>query len=222
MARPGQDVPCLRGALPPPNCPGHPAWCLGKSQQATITTLEAWSGKPVEPHREPDEAIVRYLRAFGPATVADFQAWSGLSGLRESVERLRPRLVTYRDERKRELFDVPDAPFPDPETSGPARFLPGFENALLSHADRTRIIAEERRKSLWRANGLFPPTFLIDGYVGGIWKASREKTEAMLEITPFEPLTPAGKGELESEGLRLLAFVEDRAENLSIQFNDPI
>ncbi len=184
-----------------------PRGVWGKSQQPTLTTIEAWLGTTIDRYREPDDAIVRYLAAFGPATVADIQAWSGLSGLREPVERLRPNLVTYRDERHRELFDVPDAPFPDPDTPAPVRFLPRFENALLSHANRTRIISDEHRKRMWKVNGLVDPSFLVDGYVAGTWKLTQAKRETVLDITPFDaPLPPSTRAELEAEGQRLLEF----------------
>lgn len=198
-----------------------PRGVWGKSQQPTLTTIEAWLGRPMSAGREPDELIRRYLAGFGPATVADIQAWSGLTGLRESVERLRPGLAAYRDERGRELFDIEDGTFPDPETPAPVRFFPGFENALLAHADRTRIISDERRKATWKVNGLVDPTFLLDGYVGGRWKAVCAKTDVAIDLFPFEPLARSDRVDVECEATRLLDFLEPDAVTREIRFHEP-
>src|SRR4029077_1867676 len=128
------------------------------------------------------EMILRYLAAFGPATVADVQTWSGLGGLRDALERLRPRLRVDRDERDRQLFDVPDAPLPDAGLPAPPRLLPQFDNLLLSHADRSRVLPPEHRARVMTSLG--QPMFLIDGFVAGTWKRERSG----LRIEPFTRL----------------------------------
>jgi Winged helix DNA-binding domain len=149
-----------------------------------------------------DELVLRYLAAFGPASVADARTWSRLTGLREVFERLRPRLRTFRDERGRELFDVPDAPFPDPDTPAPPRFLPEYDNVALSHVDRSRIIGPG-----WP--GQPPPgqkwigSLLVDGFYRGRWRIT---TEGKLQIEGVDP-TP----EIEAEGRRLLELVSSAA-----------
>jgi hypothetical protein len=100
----------------------------------------------------------RYLAAFGPATVRDIQAWSGPTRLREPVERLRPSLRIFRDGRGYELFDLPESPRPDPATPAPVRLVAEFDNLVLSHAGRTRVISEQNRKRLFTRNGIFPGT----------------------------------------------------------------
>lgn len=184
-----------------------PRGVWGESGRATWTTAESWVGRTLDPDPSPDEMVIRYLAAFGPATVADARAWSGLGGLREVFGRLRHRLVTFRDEHGRELFDVPDAPLPDPETPAPPRFLPAFDNALLSHADRSRIISEEHRKLLSRDRLM--RGVLLDGFACATWKREPRRGKSTLAIEPFRPLTMDDRDALALEGERLLRFLAE-------------
>jgi hypothetical protein len=196
-----------------------PRGVWGMSHQPTWTTVEAWLGRSIDAKTDPDETILRYLAAFGPATVADIQTWSRLQGLRAHVERLRPRLRTFRNERGQELFDVPDGLLPDADTPARPRFLPIYDNVLLSHADRTRIIAEERRKAIATPNGLFDATYLIDGIVAGTWKIDVDKTRATLHLRPFAPHAREDAQALEREGEGVLRFVVPDGVEKHIEFH---
>lgn len=146
-----------------------PRGVWGRSGQVALTTAEHWLGAPSQPAAAPDAAVLRYLGAFGPASVRDMQTWAGLTRLREVFERLRPRLVTFRDENGVELFDLPDAPRPDEDTPAPPRFLPEFDNVLLGHADRTRVIPPRYRGRNGNGNQSYG-TVLVDGFLAAVWR----------------------------------------------------
>ncbi|MEU5316708.1 winged helix DNA-binding domain-containing protein [Streptomyces sp. NPDC021056] len=179
-----------------------PRGLWGRSGQVALTTAEHWLGRPAEPAPAPDATVLRYLAAFGPASVKDMQTWAGLTRLREAFERLRPRLVTFRDEHGVELFDLPDAPRPDAGTPAPPRFLPEFDNLLLSHADRTRVIPPEYWGRSWVGNMAYS-TLLVDGFLAGVWKLE----EDALVVEPFGTLTRAQRDEVTEEGVRMLAVM---------------
>ncbi|MFF7247317.1 winged helix DNA-binding domain-containing protein [Embleya sp. NPDC008237] len=219
---PGEDPKVLAHALrsraPLVQVPPRALW--GRSGQSACTTAEHWLDRPLAAETAPDAMLLRYLAAFGPATVADMQTWSGLGRLREVVDRLRPNLAVYRDEAGRELFDLPDAPLPPEDAPTPVRFLPEFDNILLSHADRSRIISEEHRRRVFTVNGIIRATFLVDGLVAGVWRLTRAGKPVsagspaagaagpplVLDMQPFHPITRAAKAALTDEATRLLAF----------------
>ena len=150
------------------------------------------------------EIIRRYLAAFGPASRQDIDAWSMLRQpqIRPSLERLEP-LRRFRDENGRELLDVPRAPLPDPETPAPVRFLPKWDNVLLSFADRRRVLPEAYRKKVIRMNGDVAQTFLVDGLVAGTWDVQNGR----VVVHPFAKLSRAAQRELNQEKERLEAFL---------------
>ncbi|MFD7161072.1 winged helix DNA-binding domain-containing protein [Kribbella sp. NPDC059898] len=181
-----------------------PRGVWGKTGPAALQTIESWLGRPPVPDPSIDDLVLRYLAVFGPATVADVQMWSGLTKLREVVDRLRPGLRVYADEDGRELYDVPDGPLPDPETPAPVRFLPEYDNLLLSHADRRRVNPAERPVPLPPGNGAAMGTVLIDGDYTADWRHHRGKS---LDVTPHRPLVAAERTAVAAEATELLGLI---------------
>ena len=193
----------VRWLVPMVQIPPRGLW--GRGGQPVLETVERWLGAPLSKKPSLDDLVLRYLAAFGPATAKDFGVWSWLTGIGEVVERLRPRLVTYRDEAGRELFDVPDVALPDPETPAPVRLLPEFDNLLLSHDDRSRMAdpAYRGRPLVARlvARGRVPRRHL----------APRAPARRMtLRIGLYRPLTDAELTDVEAEAARLVAFLGAR------------
>lgn len=191
-----------------------PRGIWGQRGRAELTLLTSWLGRPLEQAPRIDEVVLRYLNAFGPASVADVQAWSGLTGLREVLDRLAPQLRVFETEQGQELHDVPDAPRPDPDTPVPPRFLPEYDNVLFSHHDRTRITDPGRRIPLPPGLGARAGTILLDGYFSGTWKLENEA----LRIHPHAHLSDTARAQLENEGARLLEFLD--APHIEVSVSD--
>ncbi|HEX6425723.1 MAG TPA: winged helix DNA-binding domain-containing protein [Acidimicrobiales bacterium] len=209
----------VRAMAPLVQVPPRAVW--GSSGQVVVTTAEHWLGRPLAESPSLDDLVLRYLAAFGPASVMDVQAWSGLTRLRAVADRLGERVVRFSNEAGRELLDLPDAPRPDPDVPAPVRFLPDFDNVLLSHADRTRIVDEPVRKRLQRVNGVLPGTVLVDGRVAAIWAIERARGRATLVVTPFRRLRRAERADVADEGGRLLAFTAADAADHDLRIADP-
>jgi hypothetical protein len=195
-----------------------PRGIWGKGGQVICTSAQAWLGRPLEDDPSPEDMVMRYLAAFGPATVKDVQQWCGLTRLRDVVERLRPRLATFRDEAGNELFDLPDAPRPNPDTPAPVRFLPEYDNLFVSHADRTRIISETDLKRLRTTERLVRGSVLVDGFFRGLWQIRRQRGVATLHIESYGPLSNHDRDTVAEEGEHLLAFAASNAKAREIEF----
>ena len=194
----------LSSLLPLVQVPPRGLW--RQEGAARQTTIEAWLDRPQDqPGTSADALVLRYLAAYGPASSADVRAWSGLTGLRAALQRLRPGLRTFRDERGRELFDIPDGPLPGPETPAPPRFLPAFDNAVLGYDDRSRIIDDaHRRLSVQGARFV-----LVDGRVAGTWTTDQGIDHLTLGVRPLRPLRPVDRDAIVAEGESLLTFLAD-------------
>jgi hypothetical protein len=205
--------------LPLVQVPPRGLW--GRSGQARWAPAEAWLGEPLDPGACVDALVLRYLAAFGPATTADVRTWSGLTGLREVIARLRRRLRTFTDSEGRELLDVEDAPLPDPDTPAPPRFLPEYDNVALSHADRGRILSG-RGPGLPFPRGNWIGTLLVDGFYRANWKIEVDRAgAATLTIDRFKDLPgdpPGARDAIDEEAIGLLAFAEPQAAERRVEF----
>ena len=186
---------------------------------AKMTTVSAWIGTSAVDPGTPDELVVRYLAAFGPATVRDAQTWCGLTRLREVVERLGPRLRRFRSEDGVEMVDVPEGPLPDPDIQAPVRFLAEYDNVTLSHADRSRVIADGDHVLLHGGPGGWTGTVLVDGLVRATWAARQDGEATVLTVRPSVPLSSADRSGVEAEGARLLAFLAP-GRNSDVRFGE--
>jgi hypothetical protein len=207
-----------RSGVPLVQVPPRGLW--GGRGQPTVTSLEAWLGRSLREAPSIDAVVVRYLRAFGPASAADMRTWSGLTGLRDAFERLRPTLVTYRDERGRELFDVPDAPIPDARAPAPVRFLPVYDNVVLSHDDRSRVVPPEAGRALPIGQENIG-SVLVDGFVGARWRLRRERRSIRLSVELLRRLSDAERADLLAEGERALDFLARDANERELVVGPP-
>jgi hypothetical protein len=210
---PGRDPAVLmmavRYLVPVVQVPPRGLW--RQSRQPTLTTLAAWTGRSPGTDGDTDAVVLRYLRAFGPASTSDVRTWSWLTGLAPVVARLRAELRTYRDPSGRELLDVPDGPIVDGGEEAPIRFLPEYDNTFLSHADRARITPTRPTLEQYDKG-----TLLVDGFATAGWRLKVDAGATVLVIRPIRALTVAEQSAVDDEAQSLLAFLAQDADRSRI------
>jgi hypothetical protein len=200
--------------LPVVQVPPRAVW--GKGGQARRTTVQHWLGRDLSPSAEPDELVPRYLAAFGPATVMDMQSWSGLTKLRDAFERVASRLHVLHDDEGRELWDVPNGPLTDAARPVPVRLLPMYDNVVLGHADRSRIVPPDAPKLAWQEGG-YMRAVLIDGFVRATWRIEREgKRSATLAVRLGPDVTGDEREDVAAEAERVLEFLASDARQRAV------
>lgn len=195
----------VRNNLPLVQVPPSGTWGSGAP---TYVTAEQYLGATLPP---PDlkTLLHRYLAAFGPASVMDFQAWSGMTSQKKPLAPYLDALTVYADDNGKTLYDLPDATIPDADTPAPLRFLPEYDNVLVAYADRTRVYDEAYKKRIFLSAGRVRATVLVDGFVQGVWKTTRDKGVATLNLELFAMPGTDVLQQMATEGERLVRFIED-------------
>ncbi|MFE3192044.1 winged helix DNA-binding domain-containing protein [Nocardia sp. NPDC059240] len=211
---PGAIVQAWLYQLPVLQTPPRGRW--GDSSRPVWSRVHPWLGAHPDPNYPLPELLLRYLRAFGPATTMDMQTWSKLTGMKKAVEQLGDRVRTYTDERGRTLYDAADATLADPDQAAPVRLLGWYDNAILSHQDRSRIVPDGNAPPLRAfANQVSP--VLVDGYLTGVYKVFTKGDTARLRIAPHTAWSAADRAAVEAEAAALLDFLEpDRTHSVEI------
>jgi len=218
---PGPDALTLTNAakaiVPLVQVPPRGVW--GRSGMVRFAALDDWLGRPVPRRVDPAPIVRRYLAAYGPASVADAQTWSGVTRLREVFDRLRGELVVFRNTAGRELFDLPDAPRPDPATPAPPRFLADYDNLLLSHEDRSRFVDAAARQALAYRSGPIPGALLVDGRMVGAWHLRTEDMRTTVVIGLARDLSPEDEAAVRLEADAMLEFSRPGGVDRSVEIS---
>ncbi len=216
---PGAMRYAVRTHLPMVQVPTNTDWSYPGNPRFTLA--DSWLETALSTVQYLPDLVKRYLAAFGPAGLRDMQTWSYLDDLQPVFQTLEPELVRHPGGRGRELFDLPDSsPIAAGDTPAPVRFLPEFDNILLAHQDRSRLVPKAHRARVYLPGLRVAATVLIDGFVAATWTTVRLKHTATLNIIPFEPPSPATRAELLHEGEHLLRFVEPDARSFEVRIVD--
>lgn len=199
----------VRLAAPFVVVPTADPWSFGR--RPVLAAARSWVGGSFATAADGlDHLVGRYLRAFGPATLADLGRWTSVdrTALKLALERLSPKLRRYRNEAGKPLFDIVGGALPPSDTPAPVRFLPMWDSVLLAYQDRSRMIPEAHGRRVVQANGDYMATFLVDGLVAGLWQAEAIDGRASIRLHPFEPLDSAVEEQLAEEARRLAEFIQ--------------
>jgi hypothetical protein len=213
---------CARSYLPLVQVFPGGVWGTGGSP--AYADAESWLGAPISDDYSIIPVFRRYLAAFGPASIADFQFWAGIPRLKGAIEAVRDQFTLYRDARGVELYDLPGAPIIDGAAPVPPRLIAEYDNLIIAHDDRSRIIAEADYRKIFLSAARVLPTLLVDGFVAGAWRIEREKKRLTVTIAPFAPLDADVTEALEAEARALLAFAADAKDDpaaFSIRWLEP-
>ena len=216
---PGPDGITMTNAakaiVPMVQVPPRGVW--GRSGMVRFAPLDDWTGRRIPRRVDPAPIVRRYLAAFGPASAADAQVWSGLTRLGEVLDRMRGELVVFRDSEGHEVFDLPDAPRPDPDTPAPPRFLADYDNLLLSHADRSRFATPGMREALSYRSGPIPGALLVDGRMVGAWHVRTDGPLTTVVIGLAQPLTADDEAAVRAEADAMLDFSRPNAAERAVE-----
>lgn len=185
---------------------------FGHEPGGAFTLVKTWLGKDEAPKPDPQGLARRYLAAHGPSLPADFAGWSGLKAAAAILESLGDELVTFRDEKKRVLYDLKDAPGPSGEIPAPVRLLADFDGAILGRTDRTGIVRPQHVPLLASKNGLIPAMVLVDGVVVGTWRIEPKRKTTPVTVRLFEAVSTRDRKAIEAEAISAAKFLAPEAE----------
>ena len=198
------------------NAPPGGHWAYGGTD-APYVAAHHWidgAGRPAE--EDALELLIRrYLGAFGPASLADVARFAGQVAprIRPALARLAPRLLTFRDESGRLLFDLPRAPRPPADTPAPLRFLPRYDEVLIGYEHRERVIRSPHRAAVYAKNAIIEATVLVDGEVAGTWELVRSKVDAVVRVHAFGRVARGDRAAVAEEGEKLARFLAPEARS---------
>ncbi|CAN5838623.1 winged helix DNA-binding domain-containing protein [soil metagenome] len=184
----------------------------GFSPGGEFVLAKAYLDKEIAADPSPADLLRRYLAAWGPAMPADFSGWSGLKGVAALFEEIAGELVTFRDERKKRLYDLQDAPRPGGDIPAPPRFVPDFDAVTQGHQDRARIVPAAHAPKIASKNLQVPQMLLVDGFVAGTWKLEAKRKVATVTVTAFEKFSVKDRKAVEAEAIALAKAFEPAAE----------
>ena len=192
-----------------------PTRIWGNGGPPLLSRIENWAGAPVGPAIALPDLVLRYLAAYGPASVMDMQNWSGLTKLSAALDSVADHLITFTGEDGRLLYDLPDGLRPEPDTPAPVRFMPEYDNVWLGFADRYRIQPELARNRMMLVNG-YIAAYTVDGFIAGNWTLKRSKGDIAITILPFRKLTKAETTAVEAEAHAHGGFLADGKGKVSV------